>query len=939
MKKCSKRIIGLSFFVTLLVLCMISPFSVRAESSQCDNTKDHLVNAYGITVAPEESKFNISMKIDSQYLTSIPGLRQNKTTFKVSRILITKLLDKSVRYSEYVENTDKLAQDLIADYATEADLQSAFGLGSKILADGGSISFTNYQTGDVQYYVVLESTGFDPILQRNCGVDAVSTVVLSFESYARFVPEDPEIIVVDPPTRKTGKIECSGYATRYSQGSFEYNYCRDWDLAERKSDTRRFTFGKGETYYQRYGENAAEAFSCNAWAALEYIKANGLPQSDEDYYTEVNRKYMIGVSSYTDKLDSLRYAYNTGGQNSSGVGNRVIYEDIYCKRTCTEIVTVEYGLPVASKAGMCFEYKVKVTSRVNCDAEVQNIPKPPSPCEPYPFCRSLTSSWTNDDAGPSVEFDSCIASCDGGKYTSNCSRKCYNEVYGVNTALEKDRMPNFSEVVEKLNVYRNAGCDFQGKYYAHGSYVYWTPASCLARYYSHSGRANACVKTEGGGGFSAECDCQMVCQWQGCSDAYYLNPGEKENDATKNQKIYERALEECEKEVECMTTTAEFTISVDYTYRDKDKGVTTTTINFPYTDNSSGSFDSIHYENGQFACTKDQANSTIISSMGCYACGQISNQGEYQTEWGFPGTWINKKTGVLSYKPIVGSQEENWTKRKKFCLPFDAENVNQKWWNSYFEIVDVSGNYSYQDSNYVNNIEGCGGLTECQTTSTFTQTDSVRENIHARARKFGYFGWNIDINCFYALNDSFPSYETYTCDSSESCDGPYVIRSVDLKKMFPSNKADENASRSPGYNWSSYAKIPNEKGTNYSTVDFSADPYEYALWLQQNNYTIYSDENLDYYVKLDKAMLKKLKSSDRDYTKFDGKVEVDQNNVVMNYQSPLFRGGDALLSTSVYPNIAVLRCNNIDKHTKASNYDAQCFVVQSTDLKESGTNE
>ena len=66
MKKCSKRIIGLSFFVTLLVLCMISPFSVRAESSQCDNTKDHLVNAYGITVAPEESKFNISMKIDSQ---------------------------------------------------------------------------------------------------------------------------------------------------------------------------------------------------------------------------------------------------------------------------------------------------------------------------------------------------------------------------------------------------------------------------------------------------------------------------------------------------------------------------------------------------------------------------------------------------------------------------------------------------------------------------------------------------------------------------------------------------------------------------------------------------------------------------------------------------------------------------------------------------------
>lgn len=914
---------------------MISPFSVKAESSQCEATKNLLINAYGITVAPEENSFKLSMKIDSQYLSSIPGLRQNKTTFKITRILVTKLGEKSIKYSEYVENPDKLAQDLIADYATEADLQSAFGLSGKILADGGSISFVNYQTGDVQYYVVLESTGNDVILKKNCDVDASSTVVLSFESYARIIPDDPEIPVVDPPTRKSGKILCPG---NYAVGSFEYNYCRDLTLAEQHSDTRRFTFGKDEKYYQKYGLDKAEVFSCNAWAALEYIKANGVPQSDADYYTEVNRKYMIGVSSYNDKLDGLRYEYNTGGQNSSGRGNRVIYEDIYCKRTCTEIVTVEYGLPVASKAGMCFEYKVKVTSRVNCDAEVQNKPKPPRTCEPYPFCRSLTSSWTNDDAGPSLEFDSCIASCDGGKYTSNCSRKCYNEVYGVNTPLEKSRIPDFSEVVEKLNVPRNPGCDFQGKYFAHGSYVYWSPASCLARYYSHSGRANACVKTEGGGGFSAECDCQMVCQWQGCSDSYYLNPGEKEKDAQKNQLIYERALEECEKEVECMTTTAEFTISVDYSYKEKGE-VVTKTIHFPYSENSSGSFDSIHYANGNFVCTKDQVNSTIISSMGCYACGDISDQGEYQTEWGFPGTWINKKTGVLSYKPITGPQEENWTKRKKFCLPFDAENVNQKWWNSYFEIVNVPGQYSYEDDGYVNHIEGCGTLAECQKVTNFTQQDTVKENIHARTRKFGYFGWNIDINCFYALNDSFPNYESYVCDSS-TCDGPYVIRSVDLDKMFPS-ATDTSDNRSPGFNWSSYAKIPNEtnlNGNDYSTVDFSADPYKYALWIQQNKYTIYSDDYLDYYVKLDKQTLKNLKSSTRDYTKFDGKVEVDSNNVVLNYQSPLFRGGEAL-ANSVYPSVSTLRCNNIGVHNKGANYEAACFVVQDTDLKESGTNE
>ena len=49
-------------------------------------------------------------------------------------------------------------------------------------------------------------------------------------------------------------------------------------------------------------------------------------------------------------------------------------------------------------------------------------------CTPTPICNEV--SGFENQGGPTEEYDACIQSCDGGKYSQACSNKCYNEVYG-----------------------------------------------------------------------------------------------------------------------------------------------------------------------------------------------------------------------------------------------------------------------------------------------------------------------------------------------------------------------------------------------------------------------------------------------------------------------------------------------------------------------------
>ena len=136
------------------------------------------------------------------------------------------------------------------------------------------------------------------------------------------------------------------------------------------------------------------------------------------YYTEQDNYYIS---------EETKNYYISNGQNISST--------LACTSECREVITISYGPPSSVKAGTCFESEVTVRSNVECTSTPKlkppEAPRATSIRIPIPTC-SGESSWHIAQAGPNEDFDQCIKSCDGGKYTQECIDSCYGNVYEDN---------------------------------------------------------------------------------------------------------------------------------------------------------------------------------------------------------------------------------------------------------------------------------------------------------------------------------------------------------------------------------------------------------------------------------------------------------------------------------------------------------------------------
>ena len=396
-----------------------------------------------------------------------------------------------------------------------------------------------------------------------------------------------------------------------------------------------------------------------------------------------------------------------------------------------------------------------------------------------------------------------------------------------------------------------------------------------------------------------------------------------EKSMVKANKFYKEAKDQCTAAASCNTKTAEFTISVDYTKEGETKP---TTIDFPYETKK----DKIQADK---ECTANNRDTTIIDYNGCYFCNKSNSEKWYMTEWTFPGYWWYSKTREISYNP-THDKEAGWYKTGGlYCLPRDVKDVNTKWYNYYQAKTKTQGEeaekYSYNNKVVCPNGETADMSNACNwKNTTYTDQDAKPRseggitdyNINATARKFGRYAWNIDISCFYAVNSQFPKEkESDNCDVCESKEGKR-IRSVDLTNMFPAE--DGTSTRSPGYNWSTYA-TQTEKDENYTSV-----PSTYAKWVQTTGTQVYSDQYLDYEFTLTKDIINKLRSEYN--TKLGGKYTSWQGNTsldsVVNYRSKLFRDGGTLdINTSKVPQGDALKCNNMKNYNST---ECQEFEVE-----------
>lgn len=626
---------------------------------------------------------------------------------------------------------------------------------------------------------------------------------------------------------------------------------------------------------------------------LDYsLKCNyKVNKNSTDYYQ--NKTYYY--ASKAEDAQKVTYTYNYAP------GDKQTESKDVCKRTCEEAVKVEYGPPVASKAGLCFEYKVKVTSYVKCNSTINtnNKPKSPTYCTPAPGCNNGVPGYYRQ-AGPSEEFEQCIQECDGGKYTAKCSNKCYKKVYGSSTnKLSLDYQNQYT--VQNLANNNGSCADTDGCYYWSGNSIHWSKGTSeFGRWYKKSGYCTNCTAGDGAAGsYYADSDgirranygngsvCQDSCWWEGCSKGKYLNPAQAAADTKANNKAYSTAVNACKASATCTSKTAEFTISIKY---DKKTGNETTVkeINYPLSINKD-SLSSKGKEEGKEnkgLNTSTDNNSTILQYGGCYDSSDAKRW--YMTEWSFPGTWINNKTGEISFK---SQSDKGWYSEKdKFCMPLDAQSVNTKWWEW------TTRNNSCQTENAVKQ----------ELNKEYDPKKNATANgynIKATTTNFGYFGWNFDIQCFYALRNEVCNLDNKgCCDNSctgSDCDSTiitpsegYTVRTVDRANLFPNSEASptlDNANvqkREIGFNWTDEAGAAAGAGMlNFKNGAYVIkNPSELITQIQNTASTLYNEEP-DYKFTLTRENLANIRkyNKENDFGKWNGETSV--KNGIITYDS------------------------------------------------------
>lgn len=649
---------------------------------------------------------------------------------------------------------------------------------------------------------------------------------------------------------------------------------------------------------------------------------------DGKYLKDSNGKKVYNIDANVDYYYGKSETIGTVTYKWKYTSKQVKTETIdVCKRTCEEVVEVKYGPPIASKAGLCFEYQIQVTSRVRCKSDkLRNEPKQPKICNPTPWCNNIPGYV--HQGGSNLEFDNCINACDGGKYTEKCSNKCYNQVYEKSNSTNQMKSQfdnNFT--VEKISDFNwSPGC--KGKYkYKNGRITWGKDANgnkTYGRYYCEE-EPNRTKADHGAytysGGFKKHINanglCKDPCSWSGCGAQSYMNRDEIARDHSANLKRYGKALAKCKAAATCTTKTANFRISVDYIDNKTDK---TETIDFPA---ASGN-DLQSSDDGSTCTTNPDINSDkniLLNYGGCYqSCG---NSSQYHTRWSFPGTWINSKTGEIVYEnPGNG---ESWKKQEnKFCIPLNAKNVNPNWWNYYYHHINTTaGIETSVDSKEFKDV--ClKNSNKANVTNTTSPSNDIIWNIHGSTTNFGYFGWKFKFECFYALNSnpaSLPEDSSTTKEVKEKCinDTPetdYRIRSVDLTNLFPSTDGSKTAQntvgRAPGYNWTKYAN--NAKNTNYTSL-----PLAYINDVQKLGYDVYNDSTLDYEFNLTPALMKKMRDDKVKYGEFKNGKSTQVKTGIVAYQSNLWRGSGVLAgNSSKVAQPVVVGCNNIDNYKSST---------------------
>ena len=710
---------------------------------------------------------------------------------------------------------------------------------------------------------------------------------------------------------------------------------------------------RAKTQGHYYDENStASAANSKPTLDCKYDSIREKNQAGDYIYDQNNTKSYFGKEV---KDVHVQYTYNYDSTHSKTTTKQKV-----CTRTCYEAVDVEYGAPEAAVAGFAIQYQVKLTSRVRCEAKIEiDPPTMPSVCQPQPVCihKNLVE---RTQGGPDEDYDACIKSCDGGKYTQKCSKSCYNEVYGTSSKTKQTTSTTSAKVTQVKNkgVKQEDLCSSTGYYdrYSDGK-IRWV-GDGYARWYCDHNEIQAWEDKRNGGRFfyfyegfkklstnNFKDNCASDCYHINCPAETYLDTRDSngrlliEVDYETNLKNYNQKVKECQAAAVCTTKTSSYSMEADYTAEgEKNKR----TLKFPGGNNNSteksclkslATTDTVQADNG--------ISSVVTCFDGCYK--STSQRNNYLAEISFPGTWVNNKSGEISFTQKDAGSGWHYVDNE-FFIPLNAQPVNTDYWRYYIANSSTKISAQSEKKEVVRNL--------CVDYTTYNMVDGKSRtlkdspdtyNIRAYINDFGYFGWDFNVRCFYALAE----YETKTvkaetnstitnCYPTSTADD-YIIRTVSKEDLFPTTDTDkttskESPSRITGFNWSEGATIKTKSNKNDNgqivpiNTNYVNNPTKVLGDIQLRGADIYGDGDsddrnpgdnpyLDYSFQLTPQALKAIrdygKKTNNNYTDFTGKYEIISG--VNAYYSGLI---EMLNERGAVQKVGAPGCNNDNEQSR-----------------------
>ena len=673
-----------------------------------------------------------------------------------------------------------------------------------------------------------------------------------------------------------------------------------------------------------------------------------------------------------------------------------------CTTTCKEEIEVNFSDPVATQAGMCFQYLIEIKSKVVCDS-YYTAPRPSKPavCVPTASCVK-SNGYESDKGGPSEDFDACVQECDGGEYTQNCIDKCYTKVYETSdskSGKQANRQTTFEPTPSIFTTDYSISSNSQATKLANGCLTPWNTTDANALYNQHqkdpggeySGNRWIPSKTgcsssigqfyfrslgvteqtidevrgwysdsygvkqydAGPNGFLVRIKrdgysdvCNDTCSWiNNCGSNTVLTQYLADQQYQKELEEWEKAKEQCEqKAATCTNETTDYEIVVDNVDKDND------------TDDDEETFSSSQKLNGT-TVTGEFPDMVILTDGSCED-GE-DDPWNYHNIITFPGTWINNKTGQTVHSMDPGHEDFYTYVGNQYCTKLNSVPINTAW---YDWKVNQNGDSSALTDEEKNEIE-----------------DNIEMNINGHIDNYGYFGWDFDISCFYAVGEPDTS-----CPPSDpdypNCDDPtngdpdptapvddYTFRPISLDNLFPNSvtptSADDkntNASllineveslrgnsatkvadetREIGFNWTCGA-------TNLENPDYPVQPVSLINEIQELGDSIYEgDEYLDYHIVLTPETMKKVRDYNDKYDSYteptsDSSSEVltagnNKTSGITVYRSYLLH---KVLNSNELLKSGLIGCNNEDNGTCPNVIDTSTacyneYMAQSTVLK------